>query len=312
MYGMRIRSFYPLPFQPAPSEGRDLVIYNDGYLPPAVGSSPPRDPLIWRQEKNDWVLRYSFQSSERLEFRFNEGEDALRIRHCLDDRRDPSLLLLGMGLAAALHLRDVPILHAASVLIGGAAVVFVGESGQGKSTLVGGLTLAGCPFLCDDLSALYVNTEGILVAPGHPLLKMKRGTALALGIPEKWLQPVFHSFPGYDERWLDTTALPGGFAAAPTPLGCIYFIVGREPNLQRPVISPISPGQGCLQLTRHLYGCKWLGISQERALSLCSRIARGAVFRRLLLPDGIHTIPSSVADIMADAAAPAWASLAAL
>ena len=193
---MCVHSFYPFPFKSAPTEGRDLIIYDDGYLPPAADPTPASDPLIWRHEKNDWVLSYSFRSGERLEFRLNEDADTLRIRHCLGDWRDPSLLLLGMGLAAALHLKGVPVLHAASVQIGGFAVLFVGESGLGKSTLVGGLTQAGCPFVCDDLSALHVNTEGILVAPGHPLLKLKRGTALALGIPEKWLRPVFHSFPG--------------------------------------------------------------------------------------------------------------------
>lgn len=90
--------------------------------------------------------------------------------HTLASGRLPaSALLLGPGLPLLLFARGLLCLHASAVAQGGAAVLFLGDSGRGKSTLAARL---GAPRLADDIVPCSGEAGGIQVLPHFPQLKL--------------------------------------------------------------------------------------------------------------------------------------------
>ena len=91
--------------------------------------------------------------------------------------RDPMLSrfgVLGPGLAIALALSGCFSLHAGAVMIGGRALVLMGESGSGKSTMARRATARrGCRRIADDVVPVRVSPRGELrLRPRFPQLKL--------------------------------------------------------------------------------------------------------------------------------------------
>jgi hypothetical protein len=66
------------------------------------------------------------------------------------------------------------ILHGAAVDIGGFAVIFLGASGRGKSTLAASFAAAGFPFLSDDSVRLSQTESGYRAEPSYPSIRLWR------------------------------------------------------------------------------------------------------------------------------------------
>lgn len=74
-----------------------------------------------------------------------------------------SLVILLIHIIMARHNRYT--LHASAVAWKGAAIVFTGRSGQGKSTLCTDLTKLGAGFMGDDIVFVYQEAGRIMIAP---------------------------------------------------------------------------------------------------------------------------------------------------
>ena len=74
-----------------------------------------------------------------------------------------SLVILLIHIIMARHNRYT--LHASAVTWKGAAIVFTGRSGQGKSTLCTDLTKLGAGFMGDDIVFVYQEASRIMIAP---------------------------------------------------------------------------------------------------------------------------------------------------
>lgn len=109
-----------------------------------------------------------------------------------DDLPWPQLereILVGPGLALALALRNVWSLHASAVMCNGHAILFLGESGQGKSTLAGYLASA-LKHVADDILPVTLSADGLTAWPHFPQLKLPLETQPGPSLPEHL--PVGH------------------------------------------------------------------------------------------------------------------------
>lgn len=100
------------------------------------------------------------------------------VRHALLDRVIP--MMLGQ--------QGYQILHASAVrLKNGKVVAFVGDSGQGKSTLAASLASVGAQLLTDDCLMVRIESGEVKVIPSYKGLRLKDDSAYALlgeaGIP---------------------------------------------------------------------------------------------------------------------------------
>src|SRR5438445_232581 len=80
--------------------------------------------------------------------------------------------LLGQALSFALVKQGFEPLHATTVVVNGAAVVFLGDGGFGKSSLAACFLAAGHRILTDDLLILGETSKGILTYPGPDRIKL--------------------------------------------------------------------------------------------------------------------------------------------
>lgn len=118
--------------------------------------------------------------------------------------------LLGHG-AAALHL------HAAGVVTSRGAVLLLGGSGAGKSSVATALSLLRAPALGDDV--VTVRPDG-RVAPFHRLFKVDRALLPGLGI-EPAATPFFD--PAGTTAWFDPAPY-GGWADSPAPVHLVALL----------------------------------------------------------------------------------------
>jgi hypothetical protein len=119
--------------------------------------------------------------------------------------------------------RGNPVFHASAVEIGTDAVLFVGESGQGKSTLAASFARDGCRFLADDNVSLEFADGDYRVIPGQASIRLWRdskesvlsGTAVDIDSRANY-SGKFRAFSGeklphcVHPRWLSRIYYLGG------------------------------------------------------------------------------------------------------
>ena len=303
IYGLRLRSDLPLPVASVIDDGEvDLIVRHLNAIPRPVAPPPPFTTVDWQQVEQGWLLRYHTHTDEVLEFAYNPDASRLEIRCTMPEMTDDiTALFLGAGLASALHLRGIPILHAAAVVVEGRAILVAGMSGAGKSTLTAALVARGVPLLAEDLAVLTSGEEDLSVQAGYPRLRLCPDAASVVGRAASDLPRVFNAFVPDDKRWVHAADLPGGFRATPALLGGIYLLGPRSDERSAAEIVPLSLHRAGLALLGHLYGARWLRIPQTQALKWCAQIAGRTPVRIVHAPPGLERINETADAVIADA-----------
>jgi HPr Serine kinase C-terminal domain len=140
---------------------------------------------FWMEVPN--VVRMHVYGGHRINFEPATGASLADVR----------AYLLGSGIGALLHQRQIMPLHASAVEIDGVAVAFCGASGAGKSSIALYLVKRGHRLLCDDICAIDVSSGHPQIWPGLVNLKLWRETLEASGETTDGLQPVVQSIDKY-------------------------------------------------------------------------------------------------------------------
>jgi len=142
--------------------------------------------------------------------------------------RELRLFLLGTAWGVLCYQRGLLVVHAGSVAIGGAAVLFCGEAGIGKSTLTGCLALRGHDLVSDDLCRLALSPEGTpVVYPASGQLRLWRDALELVGLSENGLERDHFRFDKYIAPWRVD------IQKSPLPLGGIYLLGWGDMKLRR-------------------------------------------------------------------------------
>ena len=195
--------------------------------------------------------------------------------------------LISQVISVALLQQGIESLHASAVAIDGKAIVLVGDSGFGKSTLTAALLQRGALLVTDDLLVLEERDGAYDVAPGACRLKLDPATAAMLGI--NW-----PGVPMADGSGKLVYLLPESKCArAPLPLAAIVLLA---PLSQRPMIEEVSLAEA----TRALLAATFnpLHNEPERLAALlrnAEKTARGTRIRRLHVPRDLENISSVTA-----------------
>lgn len=94
-------------------------------------------------------------------------------------------ILLGPVLVLALAMQSVWSLHASATILNGKTFAFLGESGQGKSTLAAYLTGAGWQLVADDILPVTGDAAGVQAWPRFPQLKLPIEAQPGVSLPEQ-------------------------------------------------------------------------------------------------------------------------------
>lgn len=155
------------------------------------------------------------------------------------------------GLLAQLLARDLYAVHAAALVDQGRALMIVGRSGQGKTTLTLGLLLRGAGLLSDELAVADPATQ--LIHPYRRSLHVRPDTPDLL--PEL---SFLHDRPRYQlgggSEWAvgpaDLEQIAPGCLAQAAPLHAIVLLDGAPRPDEPPLLTPIPAALALLDLMR--------------------------------------------------------------
>lgn len=170
-------------------------------------------------------------------------------------------ILLGPALVLALALRGTWSLHASAAVFQERTIAFVGESGQGKSTLAA--YLDGTPWrrAADDILPVTLDDQNLLAWPYFPQLKLPPDRQPGLDFPES------------------------------LALDCVCLLdsasVDAEPELQR-----LPPNQAIRVLLSHTAGTRLFPPDLlAKHLDFCGRAAEGLPVYQLTYPHRRDALP---------------------
>lgn len=208
---------------------------------------------------------------------------------------DVRVFLLGSAIGALLHQRGDLVLHGSAIDWNGTAVVFLGRSGVGKSTLAAAFRSRAHAVLTDDLCVVRPGPEGRMLAhPGFPQTKLWLDSLEKLDISPDGLRRIRHK--------LEKRAVPlaTDFAGQPLPVGKLFVL--RACNRPELTLEPVQgPGKFAV-LKNQTYRFGFLAAIEgksghfQRALRLAQQVPLTAIAR----PSGVFGLGELVEAIEAD------------
>lgn len=236
-YGLCIQSVLQLPELVAVEAAPDVVIRlgRVGHMPPVVAAegcslwATPKEARLFYQQIGSVIVR--------------NGREMVVEPAAGVDERVLRLVILGPALAMLLHQRNLLVLHANTVSINGGAVVFLGRTGQGKSTIAAALYSRAHGIVSDDVTAIRVGNTSPAAYPGFPRLKLWPETAASMGDD---LEKLPRLRPWLEKRDRRTVR---GFPKTSLPLKRIYVLMDGT----RQEIAPLRPHEAIMALVRNSY-----------------------------------------------------------
>ena len=175
-HGLRIRSALALPFDPLSdteaTEGTADVTVRFGPVP---GTLPAGAGRLVRTDM--WQARpgvFLMQMEGVARYLIADGRD-VRIEPLGGGHADIASFLVGMW-AVLLQQRGVATLHAAAVRTPAGAVLLLGRSGSGKSSLAAALVERGHALLADDVTGLMLRDGQVVALPSFASMRLWKQT----------------------------------------------------------------------------------------------------------------------------------------
>ena len=206
--------------------------------------------------------------------------------------------MLGQALSFALVKCGFEPIHATVMDIHGEAVVFLGDSGFGKSTLAASFISAGYPVLTDDLLILRITDDGVLAYPGPARIKL---------FPEIARRFLGDAATGVrmnpDTEKLIIPLDSKQSCSYPLPVRVIYSLAPPSDisTTQSISIERLSPRDGFLELVKNTFNRRILDADRlTRQLTEDSRLAAILSARRLSIPRDLDRLPAVRDAILSD------------
>lgn len=204
--------------------------------------------------------------------------------------------VVGQVLPLVSLLHGLETLHASSVAIDGRALLFLGSSGAGKTSVALHLAAAGAVLLSDDVTALEREGTAVLAHPGTSLASVDVDEERRL------------SATGLRRRTLGVSegearlAIEGG-GGRPFPVAAIYVLT-RRAEARRVSLAESEPDTAAVLLGSTFNAYHRDGDRLVTQLEVCAALAETAVLRRVEAPVdiGAAALAEAVAESFRDEA----------
>jgi len=197
--------------------------------------------------------------------------------------------LLGSIFVVLCQQRGLLPLHASAIAGKSGVVAFLGNSGQGKSTLAANLAQRGFRVLADDVCLINAaEPRAAMVIPTAPWLKLWRNSLESLGREVEGLDRIFSE----DDKY----RMPLAPLSTPEPISKLVFLEANDISSVTTRIEEVPRVQAIpllMNLTHHSYLLETTG-QQEKNFLRCGRVLSQARAYRLLRPWGLTYLESTV------------------
>jgi hypothetical protein len=156
-------------------------------------------------------------------------------------------LYLNQVLPLVLSRQGEFVFHASAIEIGSSALVFMGESGRGKSTLAASFATSGFRFLTDDGLQVEETNGGYRVLPSHPSIRLWQDSEDALVVEEVPIAPPVQ----YTSKARFLAGEELAFCGEARALQGVYFLGEGIANTVE--FEPLSPSEALVELVKHSF-----------------------------------------------------------
>jgi hypothetical protein len=242
----------------------DLRVHLQDYpsCPAAVADSPP--DFFYTSSNLDAAGRpalrvASYADGAYFGFFYSDGAHFVIDRHGRElwanwpedyAIEDAATYLVGPVLGFVLRLRGITPLHASAIVLDDHAIAFVGVPGAGKSTTAAAFAYLGFPVLSDDVVALEDCHDRFLVAPGYPRVNLWPDSVRSLLGSANALPRIT---PTWEKHYLPLDESGRRFQSKKLPLGAVYFLGERDPDVEIPEIREVTAGDALIHLVTNTY-----------------------------------------------------------
>jgi hypothetical protein len=194
-------------------------------------------------------------------------------------QEEVNLFLFGSVFGAVLHQRGYLALHASAIVTPRGSVLFMGNSGHGKSTTAAAFLRRGYQILADDVCALRLDQSGRpVVIPAFPQLKIWADAAEKLNTDIQSLRKV--------RTQLEKYVLPvqEHFNQAPTPIHALYHLnIHNQPEIR---LEKVEDAEQFKMLLDNTYRAHFLDGFKMRGehFRLAMVVTKSSQFRRVTRP----------------------------
>ncbi len=305
LYGLSVRCHWPLPWPDAEGEPFADVELAEG-APEIFHEGAER---VRRSPKpDDWFhcVRLSdggtyLHWAKLFEFVISADGRAIHARPLAEATPESFYTyLFGQALSFALLRQGFEPLHATAVVVDGAAVAFMADSGHGKSTLAAAFLQAGFPLLTDDLLIARKVRKGFTAYPGPARLKLFPEIARALPESEVAGTPLNSGTPK-----LILPLQDGQWHGRPAPLRAIYVLnsICGAKRTKRIRIRRLPPARALVELLRGTFNAVITEPARlKQQFQQTAEVARVIPVKRLSYPRDLQQLPAVREAVLADLA----------
>jgi hypothetical protein len=278
LFGVTVAAPRALPAAPT-DRAADIVIHEHACRRPSPEPPNPRGYAYSILDSGDVHVSWSEL------FDFVVSADGARIDVYADPAQNTEPVytyLISQVISVALLQQGIESLHASAVAIDGRAIILVGDSGYGKSTLTAARLLRGAQLVTDDLLVLKEQDGAMYATPGAFRLKLAPETAAQLGLT--WPGVPMADGSGKNVYVPDAAQC----ATADLPVGEILLLAPMAPRASREPVSLAESTRALLAATFNPLHTEPLRLA--RLLRNAEKTARGTRIHRLLVPRDLANI----------------------
>ncbi len=288
-YGYQFSSAFELPFLAgSSSDRRDFEIHYERQAVKKVAANENYRQLL--RHDTGWTLRYVNEEHGCADYRYSNADARLTVATSLP-WEDCAYALVGVVFGAMLADQKITMLHGAAVDVGGQAIVCLGDSGHGKSTLAAGFIARGATLLSDDLVRLSWDLDSPLVEAGSPQLSLMTdafGPLKDLGLDKT----VSGQRPDIDKYILDARG-----TRVRANLAAILILEKPDASKSHTVVEKQSATQSVLALMHNRYGRHWLETDSVADLDIFAELVKTTPVFLVTRPPGFDELMKSCSTI---------------
>jgi hypothetical protein len=289
IHGLNVKSSIIFPELISGKHDSDIIIHCDDFDKfdhlRKFNGNPGFDKIIYNSQDILFLL------DNKPLFRVKSGKEII-INSKLDiENSYLRYLILGPGMGTLLMQRGNLVLHASSVNVRGEAVVFLGESGIGKSTIATAMNKRGYPFITDDILALEFDEDNIAVFTSFPRAKLWNDTIMYMKDDSSLFQKIHPDVEKYSYIVTDN------FFTNSLPLKMVYILDNGIKN----EIYSLKPQNALIELVKNSYAIN-LFYDNEKVQNLfqCANIVKNVPIKCLNVKKKFNELENTILMIETD------------
>ena len=224
-----------------------------------------------------------------------EGREILIDREPHATDHDVRVYLLGTCIGALLHQRGLLVLHASGVMTDRGCLLFTGESGTGKSTLLAEFLRRGHKMVVDDVCALrFDSADRPIVLPSYPRTRLWADAADRFAIDTSRLERTRPSWDKFERQ------ISEQFWDHAEPVSHVFHLTAPGASDQV-TLQRLEPTEAFSTLVDNTYRGVLLDGMDLRSshFDLASRAARSIDVIRVMRPANSDTVEEMATRILA-------------